>query len=199
MQPNGSFEKLLSNKTFNSHIISIIIDEAHCVSNWGTFQPEYHEIGCLHYLQCKLCLILATSATMSAGMIDDVKKVLHLCEESLFISQCSTDRTNIKILIRPILNPIHTFRDLSFVLCDWKLGNPPPPKFLIFFDNINESILAGLFLQCLLPKDQHHCIKWFNSEKLDGFKWNEAGWLVRGKTWGLMATDSFGMVSVMLA
>ena len=109
MRPNGGFKKLLSDKTFNSHVISIIIDEAHCVSNWGTFQPEYHEIRHLRYLQHKLCPILATSVTMSAGVIDDVKKVLHLCEESLFISQCSTDCTNIKILVCPILNPIHTF------------------------------------------------------------------------------------------
>jgi len=146
MCPKGGFEKLLSDETFNDHIISIVIDEAHCISQWGTFRPEYCEIGRLRYLQRKPCPVLATSATMSAEVIDDIKKVLHLREEALFISCCSTDRTNIKILVRPILNPIHTFRDLSFLLCDWKLGDPPPPKFLVFFDNINESVLAGLFL-----------------------------------------------------
>ncbi|KAF8310341.1 hypothetical protein F5887DRAFT_1091634 [Amanita rubescens] len=130
---------------------------------------------------------------MSSGVIDNVKKVLHLREEALFISRCSTDRTNIKILVCPILNPIRTFRDLSFLLCNWKLGDPPPPKFLVFFDNINESVLAGLFLRSLLPKDQHHRVKWFNSEMSDKFKRNEAGRLAWGETWGLMATDSFGM------
>ncbi|KAM6488800.1 P-loop containing nucleoside triphosphate hydrolase protein, partial [Amanita muscaria] len=78
MRPKGGFEKLLSDKTFNNHIISIVIDEAHCISQWGTFRPEYREIGRLRYLQHKLCPILATSATMSAGVIDDVKKVLRL-------------------------------------------------------------------------------------------------------------------------
>lgn len=195
MRPKGGFEKLLSDKNFNDHVVSIVIDEAHCISQWGTFRPEYREIGRLRYLQRKPCSILATSATMSSAVIDDVKKVLRLCEENLFVSRCSTDRTNIKILVRPILNPIRTFRDLSFLLCDWKPGDPPPPKFLVFFDNINESVLAGLFLRSLLPKDQHHHIKWFNSEMSDRFKRNETGRLARGETWGLMATDSFGMVS----
>ncbi|KAF9494256.1 hypothetical protein BDN71DRAFT_1393603, partial [Pleurotus eryngii] len=32
MKPGGKFEKLLLNSTFISHIISIILDEGHCIS-----------------------------------------------------------------------------------------------------------------------------------------------------------------------
>jgi hypothetical protein len=86
---------------------------------------------------------------MSAAVIEDVKKVLHLREENLFISRCSTDRPNFAILVRPIMNPIYTYRDLSFVLCDWEPGNPPPPKFIIFFDNIRNSVDAGNYIRSL--------------------------------------------------
>ena len=167
MRPNGGFEKLFRDKTFNQHLISIIIDKAHCISQWGSFRSEYRDIGRIRHLQHKLCPILATSATMSSAVIKDVKNVLHLQTENLFTSQCSTDRSNISILVRPILNPIHTFRDLTFLLCNWKPGSPPPPKFIVFFDNINTSIQAGLFLRTLLPHAYQQRIKWFNSEMSD--------------------------------
>ncbi|KAG0707157.1 P-loop containing nucleoside triphosphate hydrolase protein [Suillus ampliporus] len=45
MKPNGSFEKLLKNVLFVSQLISIVIDEAHCLTDWGEFHPEYKELG----------------------------------------------------------------------------------------------------------------------------------------------------------
>ena len=194
MQPNGGFEKLFHDKIFNEHLISIVIDEAHCILQWGSFRTEYRDIGCIRHLQCKPCPILATSATMSHTVIDDVKKVLQLRTENLCISQCSTDRPNISIIVLLILNLIGSFCDLAFLLCDWKPGAPPPPKFVVFFDNINISVQAGRFLRCLLPREYQHHVKWFNSQMSERFKKNEVERFARGETWGLLATDSFGMV-----
>ncbi|KIL56854.1 hypothetical protein M378DRAFT_436127 [Amanita muscaria Koide BX008] len=193
MREHGGFEMLLQDKIFNSHLISIIVDEAHCISQWGSFRSDYRDIGRLRLFQRKLCPILATSATMSTGVIEDVKKVLRLREESLFVSRCSTDRSNIAIIVRPIVNPIYSYRELSFVLGDWEPGNPPPPKFIVFFDNIKYSVDAGHYLRGLLPKDEQSCINWFNSDMSDEFKRSEAERFAHGETWGLLATDSFGM------
>ena len=130
MRPNGGFEALLKDRIFNSSLISIVVDEAHCISQWGSFRHEYRDLGCLRFLQRKLCPILATSATMPAAVIEDVKRVLCLREENLFVSHCSIDCPNFAIIVRPI---IHSYRDLSFVLQNWVPGKPPPPKFIVFF------------------------------------------------------------------
>lgn len=195
MRPGGGFEKLMQDKLFNDRLISIVIDEAHCISEWGSFRSEYRQIGRLRYIQRKLCPMLVTSATLSPTVIKDVKQTLKLREENLVFSQCSIDRPNIHLAVRQINNPLKSFLDLKFLLCDWKIGNPPPPKFLVFFDDINESVQAALTLRKLLPKEQQCHVKWFNSEMSDAFKEAEAARLASGETRGLMTTDSFGMVS----
>ena len=50
MKENGGFEKLWKNEQFTSQIISLVWDEAHCVSKWGGFRPEYKEAKRLRYL-----------------------------------------------------------------------------------------------------------------------------------------------------
>jgi superfamily II DNA helicase RecQ len=197
MRPGGGFESLFKKKSFADKIISIIIDEAHCVSQWGSFRPEYRHIGSLRHLQCTPCTMMVTSATLTPRAISDVKSVLSLREDNLFFSQCSIDRPNINIVIRPMLNPRKTFVDLAFLLRNWKPGDPPPPKFLIFFDNISESVEAGRYLCSLLPMEYRSCVQWFNSEMSDRFKVEETLKFINNEVWGLLATDSFGMVSVL--
>ncbi|KIL56654.1 hypothetical protein M378DRAFT_39791, partial [Amanita muscaria Koide BX008] len=78
MRENGIFEQLFKNKTFMSSVISIVIDEAHCISQWGSFRPEYRELGRLRYLQRHPCTIMATSATLTPSVLKDIKNVLSL-------------------------------------------------------------------------------------------------------------------------
>ncbi|KAG1764632.1 hypothetical protein EDD22DRAFT_775815 [Suillus occidentalis] len=35
MKPNGNFKKLLRNLLFASHLVSVIINEAYCITKWG--------------------------------------------------------------------------------------------------------------------------------------------------------------------
>jgi superfamily II DNA/RNA helicase len=93
--------------------------------------------------------------------------------------------------------PISSFKDLAFLIREnWKPGDPPPPKFLIFFDSIADSIEAAKFLRGRLPLEYRHKIKWFNSEMSSEFKDLESDGLKAGKIWGLSCTDSFGMVNM---
>jgi len=58
---------------------------------------------------------------------DDVKKVLHLREENLFISRCSTDRTNVKILVRLGLHPLHFSSNIHSSINSTSRLRPPTP------------------------------------------------------------------------
>ena len=95
-----------------------------------------------------------------------------------------------------MVHPANSYLDLMFLIPE----NPPsgwrPPKFLIFFDDIAESIAVAKFLRKRLPSELHHMIKWFNADMSTEFRDAEATNLREGVTWGLCCTDSFGMVCV---
>jgi len=84
---------------------------------------------------------------------------------------------------------------LAFLVPDgYNDGNPPLPKFLVFFDDISDSIAAANYLRGRLPHSLKDKIKWFNADMSVTFKEAEFANLTIGKTWGFCTTASFGMV-----
>ncbi|KIK18572.1 hypothetical protein PISMIDRAFT_45097, partial [Pisolithus microcarpus 441] len=194
MKPDGGFEKLLKNSLFVTWIISIVIDEAHCLTDWGEFRPEYKELGRLRYvLPCSVPL-LVTSATIMKKMLHDLTQLLHMSPSRTVVVRWSSDRPNIKIGVQKIKYALSSYADLAFLIpTGFKVDDPPLPKFLIFFDNIPDSISAACALRRRLPHELTDKIKWFNSEMSTSFKEAELEKLTSGETWGLCTTTSFGM------
>jgi superfamily II DNA helicase RecQ len=193
----GSFERLLHKKKFVERLISFIFDEAHCISIWASFRKEFSEMGLLHMmLLCKDIPLVAASATLPTHVLNDIINSLRLRVTNLEVIRQPSIRPNIHIAVLPILSPLKTYEDLRFVLNDWKLGDPPPPKFLVFFDDISDAVAACQSLQARLPRAYRNKIKWFNSEMSNTFKLDELEALkqLEGDVWGLCTTDSFGMV-----
>ncbi|CAK5275042.1 unnamed protein product [Mycena citricolor] len=194
MQAGGGFEKLWKKTAFTLRLISVIWDEAHCVSKWGGFRPEYKDAGKLRYLIPRSVPFVIVSATLPAPVLADVKKILQVDPDKCTLIRRSNDRANISLVIRQMKYPMSSFMDLAFLVPDgWKPEDPPPPKFLIFFDSITDSIDAAEYLRGCLPPEAKHRIKWFNSEMSSEFKVEEADSLKAGVTFGLACTDSFGM------
>jgi len=196
MKPNGHFEKLLKNPLFVTRIISFIIDEAHCLTEWGEFRPEYRELGRLRYILSSHVPLLVTSATLTKVAVSDIMRLLHMRADQTEVVHRSTDRPNIKIGVKKIKYAYNSFADLTFLIpAGFKVGDPPPPKFLIFFDDIAESINATCVLRRRLPLELRDKIKWFNADMSTTYKEAELANLVSGKSWGFLTTTSFGMVS----
>ncbi|KAI6144555.1 hypothetical protein BKA82DRAFT_3948825, partial [Pisolithus tinctorius] len=89
-----------------------------------------------------------------------------------------------------------SYADLMFLVPrSWIVGDldPASPKFLVFFDDIQDTIAATKTLQKCLPPEVHHKIKWFNSDMTTTYKEMEVTHLCTGETWGLCTTESFGM------
>ncbi|KAG1806000.1 P-loop containing nucleoside triphosphate hydrolase protein, partial [Suillus subaureus] len=83
MKPNGEFEWLLKDDLFSSWIISIIIDETHCLTDWGEFWPEYKELGCLHYILPPAVPIMITSTPLTKHALSNAVCLLHMWADKL--------------------------------------------------------------------------------------------------------------------
>lgn len=194
MKPGGGFERLLKNHDFISRVVSVVFDEAHCIYQWGTFRPEYRETSRLRYLLPEVPFVVA-SATFSDAILRDIKDLLQIRSDKLVHIRRSNDRPNIRLGVRKIQYTLNSFLDLAFLIpAKWKEGDPPPRKFVVFFDNIAEAVNAGKFLRKRLPLEYRNKVKWFHADMSPQFKELQTEKLRSGEIWGLCATDSFGMV-----
>ncbi|MDN4608760.1 RecQ family ATP-dependent DNA helicase [Sporosarcina highlanderae] len=93
--------EMLSHKSFGLHLKKIeigliVIDEAHCISQWGfDFRPDYLRIG--EFLSSYNSPILALTATADSKVINDITRYLKMNEP--IIQRHSLDRPNISYSI----------------------------------------------------------------------------------------------------
>ncbi|KAI0309164.1 P-loop containing nucleoside triphosphate hydrolase protein [Amylostereum chailletii] len=78
MEHDGHFDRLWKNKAFTDRLPSLVSDEAHCISVWGGFRPEYREISRLRYLLPSSVHYCLLSATLSPPVLDNISEVLNL-------------------------------------------------------------------------------------------------------------------------
>ena len=99
----GTFQGL-SEALRNKNLLSfLVVDEAHCVSQWGhDFRPDYLKLGKLRKRLCGIPCI-ALTATATPHVVSDIKKSLQLLSPvASFKSSC----------FRPNLFYDVTFKDL---------------------------------------------------------------------------------------
>ena len=85
---------------------AIVVDEAHCVSEWGhDFRPAYLQIGNLRTLLAaasgRQLPLLAMTATASELVREDIRNVLGLEEDSV-IQLSSADRPTLSLSVHPV-------------------------------------------------------------------------------------------------
>ena len=195
MKPNGEFEKRLKNRLFTTNIISIIVDKAHCLTQWGEFQPEYKKLQWLRYILPDTIPIMITLTTLTHEALTSSLRLLHMRPDKTVTIQWSSDCPNIKIGVRKIKYALKSYADLAFLVpLGWKVGDPPLPKFLIFFNDIQDAISAAHYLRSRLPPEARDMVKWFNADMSMNFKDEELERIVSGETRAYATTESFGMV-----
>ncbi|GLB35135.1 putative helicase superfamily c-terminal domain [Lyophyllum shimeji] len=195
LQRDGFCKKLLwSHKTFMSKIFNITFDEGHCICQWGsTFRPEYKQVGSLRFLAPGIPFYV-TSATIPPSMMSTLKETLHISPSSCTVSQRSNDRHNIAFDVQKMKYPINSYEDLAFLIPkNWKEGDPPPRKFMVFFDSKREAEKACQFLRNRAPEVFKENIKWFHAGMTTFFRSEELDSFKKGELWGLGMTDVGGM------
>ncbi|KAL6888534.1 hypothetical protein ACP4OV_009560 [Aristida adscensionis] len=91
--------RLLGNVYSRGHLSRIVIDEAHCVSQWGhDFRPDYQDLGILKQ-NFPETPVLALTATATASVKEDVVQALGL--SNCIVFRQSFNRPNLRYFVRP--------------------------------------------------------------------------------------------------
>ncbi|GLB44259.1 putative atp-dependent dna helicase [Lyophyllum shimeji] len=130
-------KNVLKNTEFGSRILSVVIDEAHVVSHWGSgFRKQYGRLGILRMLLPKGTPVVTMSATLPPRVQKDVLNKLRLGQDYIKIN-LGNDRPNVSIVVRAIHNTMNTYSDLDFLIPNNVTEASQIPKAFVYADNIS--------------------------------------------------------------
>lgn len=135
-----------------------------CIANWKDFQKDYRAFGNICFLIPKEIRFYLNSATTPTKLFAEVETLLGMQSETPHRCSRTNNRPNVHICVRQMKHRLNSFDDLAFLVPPRRDGRLPLPYiFVIFFDNINESIKAGAYIRARLPFEHQGAIVWFNN------------------------------------
>ncbi|KAL1725303.1 P-loop containing nucleoside triphosphate hydrolase protein [Schizophyllum commune] len=189
-------DRVLRDRKFGTRVLSIIVDEAHCVSHWGaSFRKKYGQIGTARaFLPCRIPVV-ALSASLTRRVRRDVLEKLQLRNRGhpMFYLNHGNDRPNVSIVVRAIHNTQSSYTDLDFVIPSNTTKAEAIPKTWIYADNINTGGEIIDHLRTLLPPELHEVIRPYNAIHGTAYRDEAMRLFKRGDVRVLVCTDAAGM------
>ncbi|KAF7426355.1 hypothetical protein PC9H_008723 [Pleurotus ostreatus] len=163
---HAKFRELLSSPDFAAKICSIVIDEAHCISQWGKdFRPEYAKLGTLRSFVPVQVPFLVTSATLPLPILSEVRHNVHLEKEYTYHVHLGTDHPNIAWFTRTMKGGKKDLESLGSLLLAENMTVLDVPQTLVFFDEINVAIEALKHLRKRSSHVSHPYIQVYHSRR----------------------------------
>jgi superfamily II DNA helicase RecQ len=192
---NDEVEKLWKKPQVTKRLLNFIFDEGHCIGEWGKFRKEYLLVGNLRLLITERIPIYVASATLPPSILLDIVEILKLRPKETIHVLYSNDRPEIRLMVRGLVCPANSFKDLAFLIPEgFQETDDAPPPFLVFFDNTKESERACKYLRSRLPRSLWDKVRWFHSTMTQQYREEQVEAMRKGNVWGLCCTDAFGMV-----
>lgn len=127
----------MRNSDICERILSVVVDEAHVVSHWGSgFRKKYGTLGILQALMPKDTPMVAMSATLPSRVRRDVMSKLQFNEDNYTYLNLGNDRPNVSLVVRAIQNPINSYSDLDFLIPSTAREPSDVEKAFVYSDNI---------------------------------------------------------------
>jgi len=154
-----AFSKLIQSTTFMKDVLAIVVDEAHCVSQWGDingFWKHFRELGRLYSFVPTSVPFLATSATLPPLVLSDVTYQLGFSVDDTLLVDLGNHHPN----VTTVLVKMNLAKDLSildFVVNEalTAIGGSLVWT-LVFFNTCKVAQSASMHLQMLLPKGRQY-------------------------------------------
>lgn len=190
------FRQLLNSTKFAEKICAVIIDEAHCISQWGEqFRALYAELGTLRAFVPHKVPFLVTSATLPPLVLAQVRASVHMQAESSYHVHLGTDRPNIAWFVRQMSGGKKDFESLAFLIPHATDGELMELiQTMVFFDDINVALEALKWIRTRLPPELRDQVAVYNSRRSKRAKHHVLEGYRKGQIKILLTTEAAGMV-----
>lgn len=115
LSPEGLKSEKLLNILKKLNISRVVLDEAHCLSEWGhDFRPEYKRIATRLKSYGINAQIVAFTATATRNTLEEIIRCLAL--NNPYVSVSSFDRTNLFLGVKKFFTPLGKFITLKKII-----------------------------------------------------------------------------------
>jgi superfamily II DNA helicase RecQ len=188
---------ILSNSDISKRVYSVVVDEAHCISNWGAqFRKKYSQLGTARAFLPQGVPFIALSASITPRVQADISTKLQFPLDYTYVN-LGNNRENISIIVRAIQNPMSTFSDLGFVIPDQVSDATDIKKTWIYADNIETGCEIIDYLRQLVPISLRSAIRSYNAIHSIEYRDEVMEMFRIGAVRVLVCTDAAGMVSTL--
>ena len=188
------FSKLMRSSDFTKDVAAVIIDEAHCILQWGAnFRKRYADFGKLRPYVSHLVPFLVVSAMLPPHILQDIITKLWFSLEDLFSVNLGNDRPNITSMLCEMRGAASDLAALDFTI-DVVLSDESLRRMVIFFNSRDLTYKAFLHLRRLLPDNQHHEIGFIHGFRSPAAKHKIFNIFREGVIKILCAMEAAGMV-----
>lgn len=189
------FSKLLRMPQFTQDILAFVVDEAHCISQWGDlFRKKYADLGKLRSFVPDSVPILATSATMPPHILNDIRLKLCLSEFRTFIVNLGNDRPNIAPIVCRMHGAANDLDALNFAIDEAYPGSMSFIRTIIYFNTRDLAYKGHKHLCSLVPAESRGRIDFLHAGRTRRAKRKVMNDFKDGKLDILCATEIAGMV-----
>ncbi|KAI1781803.1 P-loop containing nucleoside triphosphate hydrolase protein [Ganoderma leucocontextum] len=198
MALSDGFAKMWRDAKFRDRLLAVIVDEAHCVDEWGvaSFRGEYRDLAVLRHYTGQEKAFLACSATWSTSTFEFIFDCLAFGFRPFWGLDVGCDRPNLFYDIQVLRNTKNPVLDVLNILPDSPDSSTALteiPKSLLYFDSQMGCRQAVDSLRKCLPAHLRRAVYAFSSDLSERSKIDTWERFAAGEYRILCATDAAGM------
>jgi len=187
------FSKLLRDHTWAERFMYVVIDECHCVTQWGKkFRTMYSNVDRLRSFVAPSVPFLATSATLPPTSFTEICQLLEISTSSAFHLNLGNDRTNLMPILWPLKAAAKDLNSLNFIVPG--RGDLPLPRVVVYVNTKDLARIGCEHLRTRVVPEQRNQIDFIHASRS---KWPQKRILElfqKGDINILFATEVVGMV-----
>ncbi|KAL1948297.1 hypothetical protein VTO73DRAFT_12372 [Trametes versicolor] len=198
MSLSDGFVKLWKDSAFRKRLAAVVVDEAHCVSEWSDddFRPSYRALAILRHYTGMTVPFLACTATCQSATFEDLYSSLGFGDRPFWGLDVGCDRPNLFYDIRILANPRNPALDVLDILpsvLDITTPSSALPKSILYFDSEIACRVATDTLRRCLPRHLRDTVYSFSSVLSERAKMQCWDRFQSGRYRIICATDAAGM------